>query len=59
MKSAYKIKCVQKSAQNNTNLAYVIHTSGTTDNPKVIQVFNSSIVSNIKELRYIYNFKYE
>jgi non-ribosomal peptide synthetase component F len=57
MKSTYKVRCIQKIPQNK-NLAYVIQTSGTTDIPKVIQVFNSSITSNIQELWYNQNLFY-
>ena len=57
MKTTYKVRCIQKIPQNK-NLAYVIQTSGTTDTPKVIQVFNSSIISNIKELWYSQNLFY-
>ena len=57
MKSTYKVRCIQKIPQNK-NLAYVIQTSGTTDIPKVIQVFNSSIISNIQELWYNQNLFY-
>lgn len=57
MKTTYKVRCIQKIPQNK-NLAYVIQTSGTTDIPKVIQVFNSSIISNIQELWYNQNLFY-
>ncbi len=46
------------SETHDDDLAYVICTSGTSGDPKVIQVFNSCIVPNIKQLWYKILFKY-
>ncbi|RNA26666.1 acyl- synthetase family member 4, partial [Brachionus plicatilis] len=52
---SYRILMTNNSKEKPQDLSYVITTSGTTGEPKVIEVCNSSIIPNIYDLRDILN----